>query len=177
MHTALYQRGFTLVEMIVVIVVMAAIFATGGMALGRAFESYALTKTATDVDWQGRVALERMVRELREIRTPTAADLDISSTTQVWFVDASGNGVCFYRDAATNRLMRSAAASAATCSAVASNPQPLASSIAAVNFYYYTNAGGAPLSAAQVYYVAATVNVAAGQINETFTASLVPRRF
>ena len=171
------QRGFTLVEMIVVIVVMAAIFAVGGAALGRAFESYVLTETVTDVDWQGRVALERMLRELREIRSATAADLDLASSTQIWFVDASGNGVCFYRDGATSRLMRSSAATSATCTTATA--QPLADNVAAggLSFAYYDNTGTATVAATQVRYIAITLNVINAQINETYRASLTPRRF
>lgn len=173
------MRGFTIIEMILVIVVVGAIFAIGAAIMGRAFESYRLTREVTDADWQGRVALERMMRELREIRTLTAADLDFSSNTQVWFIDTDGNGVCFYRDAATSRLMRSAAASSALCSAVASSPQPLADNIptGGLNFFYYTNGGGAPAAATQVYYIAATLGVAEGQINETYRATVTPRNY
>lgn len=169
--------GFTLVEMIIVIVVLGAIFAVGGLVLGRAFESYALTQTTTDVDWQGRVALERMVRELREIRTATAADLDMTSATQIRFIDAAGGGVCFYRDGATSRLMRSADGPLSACGATA--PQPLADNIAAggLNFYYYRNNGNVAAAATQVYYITLTLNVVDGQVNETYRVTVMPRRF
>ena len=170
-------RGFTLIEMIIVIVVLGAIFAVGGLVLGRAFESYSLTTATTDVDWQGRVALERMVRELREARSATTADLDMTSGTQIWFIDRAGSGVCFYRDAATGRLMRSSAASVATCTTA--SPQPLADNIAAggLNFFYYRNNGNVAASAAQVYYISLTLNVVDGQINETYRASVKPGAF
>jgi len=71
------------------------------------FKSYFLARDITNSDSQVRVAFERMTRELRQIRSPIAADLDIASAAQVRFFDIDGNGVCFYRDAVNNRLMRS----------------------------------------------------------------------
>lgn len=176
----IYIRGFTMVEMIIVIVVVGAIFATGALVLGRALESYDLAQKTTDADWQGRVAMERVVRELRDIRSATVTDLDVSSGVQIWFINANGNGVCFYRDASTpGRLMRSDAASAAACSAVVSNPQPLADNVTSLNFDYYDNTGTATASA--VYYItvrlAVSENSIGGGINETYRATMQPRRF
>lgn len=173
-----FLRGFTLIEMIIVIVVLGAIFAVGGLVLGRAFESYSLTATTTDVDWQGRVALERMVRELREIRTATATDLDMASNTQIRFVDSTGRRVCLYRDGATSRLMRSTPADfVAACNTA--NPQPLADYVAngGLNFFYYRNDGNDAATPAEVYYVSVTLNVVQGQISETYRASITPRSF
>lgn len=174
-----WARGFTLIEMIIVIVVVGAIFTIGAMVMGKAFQSFDLTQRTTDVDWQGRVALERMVRELREIRTATAGDVDISSSTQLWFIDRSGNGVCFYLDGATGRLMRSAAASSVACSAVASSPQPLADNVAAngLSFSYFTNAGVATATASQLSYVTFSLSVTDDQISETFRVTVKPRIF
>jgi prepilin-type N-terminal cleavage/methylation domain-containing protein len=177
------RAGFTLVEMIIVIVVMGVIFALGGMVLGRAFESYKLTRDATDVGWQGRIALERIARELRDIRSATVADLDVSPGFQIWFINANGNGVCFYLDPPTpatpGRLMRSDAASAAACSAVASNPQPLADNLitGGLGFGYFDNAGAITATVSSVYYVAVTISVQEGDISESYRVTVQPRRF
>src|SRR3989344_299758 len=125
--TKVVVEGFTLVEMVIVIVVVGVIFAIGGLVLGRAFESYDLTRKTTDVDWQGRVAMERMVRELREIRSATATDLAISatSTDPIYFNDADGNPVCFVLSAGS--LQRGVdVPGAASC---ATNLRPLADNI------------------------------------------------
>jgi prepilin-type N-terminal cleavage/methylation domain-containing protein len=168
-------RGFTMVEMVIVIVVIGAIFGLGALVMGRAFESYVLARESTDVDWQGRVALERMVRELREIRAATAVDLS-PAATQIRFIDAGGNGVCFYHDGGT-RLMRSADGPLSACGTTA--PQPLADNIPAggLNFVYYTSAGAATLGPTFVFYISFTLNVVEGAITETYRTTVQPRRF
>jgi len=45
-----------------------------------------------------------MTRDLRQIRSATATDLDVASGVQVRFIDSDGNGVCFYRDRRDDRL-------------------------------------------------------------------------
>jgi prepilin-type N-terminal cleavage/methylation domain-containing protein len=166
--------GFTLVEMTLVIALTGIVFVIGGLVMGRAFESYDLTRTTTNADWQGRVALERMVRELREIRTATAADL-VFSGTQVRFIDADGNGVCFRLVGTT--LQRSADGPASVCGTT--TPQPLADNVATngLSFFYYDNAGAVTAVAANVYYIAVTLQISQGTITETFRAAVQPRRF
>jgi len=166
-----------MVEMIIVIVVVGAIFAVGALVLGRAFESYDLTRKTTDVDWQGRVAMERMVRELRQIRSATATDLDIASGTQIRFNDGNGNGVCFRLSG--NTLQRSADGPSSGCGTT--SPQPLADNVTSLNFDYYDNTGTATAVVTAVYYitvrVAVSENSIGGSINETYRVTLQPRRF
>jgi len=170
-------RGFTMVEMIITIVVVGIIFVLGGMVLGKAFQSFELTQRSTDVDWQGRVAMERMARELRQIHSPTATSLDITSAVQVRFIDIDGSGVCFYRDGATSQLMRSTSGLALACNAVAANPQPLADNVVAVNFDYYQSDGSVAGGSTVVYYISVRLQVTEGSITETYRTTVQPERF
>ena len=164
-----------MIEMIVVIVVMGAIFAAGGLVLGRAFESYALTQDATNVDWQGRVAIERMVREARNIRSRTPIDLTFAANpmTQLQFYDADNNAVCLFVNG--GRLWRSPNAPGSAC--VTAGGQPLADNVSSLSVYYFTNAGVAPASVDQVYFITATLAVTEGSVSETYRATVQPRRF
>lgn len=167
--------GFTLVEMVITLVVIGVIFVIGGMALGRAFESYDLTRKSTDVDWQGRVALERIVRELREIRTATATDLSFPAAfpaSQIRFIDADGVSGCFVLSG--GMLQRgSDGPGAASCT---TGLQPLADNVTALNFYYYTNAGAVPVDQTTVYYITVNLQVTRDAIAETYRATVQPRR-
>lgn len=167
-------RGFTLIEMVIVIVVLGAIFSLGALGLGRAFDSYDLARKTTDTDWQGRVALERIARELRDIRSATAGDLAFTAT-EVRFIDIDGNSVCFRQSGTT--LQRSSDGPAGACGTT--NPQPLADNVVAggLNFFYYDNAGNATAAAASVFYITATLQVSEGTINETYRVTVQPRRF
>lgn len=169
------DAGFTLVEFIVVVILAGIIFGFGSTLIGRVFSSYAVKQDITDADWQAKVALERMTRELRLVRTATAADLDIASLTQLRFVDTDGNGVCFYRNAAANRLMRSADGPATVCGTT--SPQVLADNVTALGFSYWNNAGTNTATVASVYYITTSVTVAEGVYNNSFRTNVHPRNF
>jgi prepilin-type N-terminal cleavage/methylation domain-containing protein len=176
-HAGLRRHGcgFTLIEMVAVIVVAGIIFSFGSVLLGNVFSGYSLKRDAADADWQAKVALERMARELRAVRSATAADLDIASATQIRFVDTDGNGVCFYRNAAANRIMRSADGPATACGTT--NPQVLADSVAVLAFTYWDNAGATTSAVTDVYYIAVALNVAEGSYSSSFRTNVRPRNF
>jgi prepilin-type N-terminal cleavage/methylation domain-containing protein len=173
------NAGFTLVEFIVVIILAGIIFGFGSTLIGKVFSSYALKQDISDADWQAKIALERMARELRVVRNPTgvptAADLDIASLAQIRFVDTDGNGICFYRDAAANRLMRSADGPTTACGTT--SPQVLADNITSLVFSYWTNAGASAAAVANVYYITMSVTVTEGAYNNTFRTNVHPRNF
>jgi len=140
------------------------------------FRSYFLARDITSSDAQSRVAFERMTRELRQIRSATAADLDVASAAQVRFIDSDGNGVCFYRVAATNRLMRSADGPASACGTTSA--QPLSDFVSGLNFFYYANDGITTTAVpAAVYYVTVRVNVQDNDVSDTLRATIHPRNF
>ena len=172
---ALAQRGFSLIEMVVVIVLTGIVFAVGGSALYAAFQSYFTASDISDTDWQPRVALERMAREIRAVRSATAADLSIASGTQIQFFDSDGNGVCFYRDAATNRLMRSADGPGSACAGT--SPQPLADYVTAVTFSYWDNNAASTGTVTAVYFVTVQISVQNGNYIGTFRTNVHPRNF
>lgn len=170
-----HGRGFTLIEMIVVIILTGIFFSFGSVLLGNVFSSYSLKRDTTDADWQAKVALERMARELRAVRMAVAADLDIASAAQIRFVDTDGNGVCFYRDGAANRLMRSADGPATACGTT--SPQILADNVTALAFTYWDNAGAATATVANVYYVTMSISVVEGVYTGQFRTNVQPRNF
>jgi hypothetical protein len=123
------------------------------------------------------VALERIARELRQIRSATATDLGISatSTDPIYFNDADGNPVCFVLS--TGSLRRGEdPPGAANCT---TRLQPLADNVTSLNFNYYDNTGTAIVTAipTSVYYVAVTASVSEGGISESYRVSVQPRRF
>jgi type II secretory pathway pseudopilin PulG len=164
-----------MVEMIIVIVIFGIVASVGVLILGRSFDSYQLTREVTNVDWHGRVALERLTRELREVRSATAADLGFTATpaTELKFIDGAGNSACFYLSG--GRLMRSADGPAGTCGTT--SPQPLADSVSGLNFYFYQRDGSNATLATNVYYIAVSFTVTTGQVTEPYRVSVQPRRF
>lgn len=167
--------GATLVEMIAVIVIFGIVMSIGVLVLGRSFESYQLTREVTNVDWHGRVALERLTRELREIRSATVTDLEFTATpaSELKFIDASGASVCFYLSG--GRLMRSADGPGGACGST--SPQPLADNASSLNIYFQQRDGTDATLATNVYYITVNFTVTVGQVAEPYRVSVQPRRF
>jgi len=173
---ALWLRGWTLVEMVVVIAVLGILAAVGTSMFSSVFQSYFASRDMTRSDGQARAAFERMTRELRQIRSATATDLNISTAGQLRFIDSDGNGVCFYRDAAKNRLMRSADGPATACGTTSA--QPVSDFVAGLDFFYYSNDGKTTTATpASVYYITVRVNVQDNAVTDTLRATLHPRNF
>lgn len=166
------QVGFTLVELIMVIVVVGAIFAIGGLVMGRAFDSYSLARDSTDTDWQGRVAFERMVRELREVRSASATDLSFPEGAQIRFIDADGVSGCFIVSGGSLQRGDDGPA-AASCT---TNLRRLADNVVSLTFDYYDNAGANPAAVTAVYYVTIALQVSRGSISETYRGAAKLRR-
>ena len=170
-----HDHGFTLIEMVLVIILVGIIFSMGSVMLGKVFSSYSMKQDIADADWQAKVALERIARELRAVRTPTAADLDVASGAQVRFIDADGNGVCFYRNAGANRIMRSSDGPATACGTT--GPQTLADNATALAFTYWTSDGAATAVTASVYYMTVDMTVVEGAYNSSYRTNVHPRNF
>src|SRR5687768_7033486 len=79
--------GFTLIELIMVIVLASAVMVIGAGLVSQSAESLATADDVTEIGWQGRVALERMEQEIRAasstaaITTWTAAALTFTNTS------------------------------------------------------------------------------------------------
>ncbi len=168
------QHGWTLIEVLTVLVILAVVVAVGARLMSSMFRSYFTARDITSSDAQARVAFERMTRELRQIRSATATDLDVASAAQIRFIDLDGNGVCFYRDAATNRLMRSADGPATACGTTSA--QPVADFVSGLTFFYYLNDGiTTTATVTSVYYVTVRVNVQDNDVSDTLRATIHPR--
>lgn len=152
--------GFSLVEMIVVIVLLGILAALGSQMLGKTVESFAFSRDVTRGDWQARVALERLTRDLRMVRAP--ANLTIVPATAITFSDTDGNNVIYSLSGSS--LMR--------------NTQPLADGIGNLAFTYLRSDGNtAAVGAAEVYYITVSFDVTRGTATTGLRATVHPRNF
>jgi Tfp pilus assembly protein FimT len=161
------SAGFSIFELVLVIVVFGLVSAAAAPFVNAAFRGYFTGKDVTEMDWQARVASERMSRELRTIRAP--ADLTITAAGDITFVDLDGNtiryclgtvGTC---PGAAGELMR--------------NTQPLATGISALSFTYLNNASAATAVPAQVYLVTVAFTATQNNASRAHQFTVAPRNY
>jgi len=146
--------------MISVIVILGIISAIGGKMLGTGFDAYYKGKGYIVADSQARVALARMTRELRNVRSATAGDLTISPTSEITFKDLGGVSIRYYLSGTT--LMR--------------NTQPIADGVSGLSFSYVQRDGKTATAAvASVYYVVVAFTVVYGSTNRAVRTVIHPR--
>ena len=154
------HAGFSLVELIVVIILTGILAAFGAQMLGKTLQSFVLSKDVTKGDWQARVALERLTRDLRMVRAP--ANLIIVPATAITFSDTDGNNVNYSLSGSS--LMR--------------NTQPLADGISGLAFTYLRSDGNtAAASASDSYYITVSFDVSRRTATTSLRATVHPRDF
>lgn len=87
------QTGYTLIEVIVVMIITGIIAAILGQVLQKGFDHYFYGKTLSELSAKGNLALTMMNRELASAYSITAA-----SNTSITFVDINGNTIVYAYD-------------------------------------------------------------------------------
>lgn len=103
-----HSKGFTLVEIIITIVIVGIIAGIAAMIIAEGVRAYSDAQVRSDVHYQARLAMERMAREIRMIRS--CGDINPPGSNPsgtISFTDINGNGVNF-SSAAGNNLNRGA---------------------------------------------------------------------
>lgn len=170
-----HGRGFTLFEMIVVITILGVIATIAANVIKNGFSAYYTGQDIIQADWQGRVAIERITRELREVRA--RGDLgSLTPSSQLAFTDIYGTAISYQLSGTTlNRI------------ASPGSTQPLAGDIAAsgLTFTYHNISGVAvATTAASVDYITVSLTVttpitpgATTTYNTTYRSTVRPRAF
>lgn len=118
-------HGFTLIELILVIIIVSIIVAGSNNLLAQGFRAYVAAKDVINTNSQDIIALESITRDLRAIRSHN--DITTATNTSITFYDTANNMVTYQLDGST--LQR--------------NLQPLADNLPNFSFTY-TDANGTP---------------------------------
>lgn len=164
MATANRESGFTLIEMVITIVVIGIIAGISAMLILQAMRGYSDQDVRADLTNQARLGIERMAREIREIRDCTATDITTMAAGTFAFVDNAGNPIA-YTTSGTD-LTR--------------NGTALASSVSGLTFGYLRRGGPpdvAAVAAAQVWNVDVTLTVSRSGESHTHRIRVHPRGF
>lgn len=162
----LRQFGFTLVELIVVIVVLGIVASMGAIVVRDGMLGYLRGREMTSADWQGRLALERIARELRDI-APSSGGVDNitpASCGSSSFVFSDINAAPISYTQSANTLLR--------------NAQPLADDVGGLRFYCLQSDGQTyTTTPAAVYYVTVSMVIATTNTSATYRTTVKPGSF
>jgi len=102
------QRGFTLIEIIVVIVILSIVSAISIKFLADSLRIYTMTVNQKTLLDEGRLALERMCRDIRDARsiTGTTADSITFVRNNATAQDVAAESIVFLRNAGASTLQK-----------------------------------------------------------------------
>jgi prepilin-type N-terminal cleavage/methylation domain-containing protein len=156
------QKGFTLIELIMVIIITSIIASISAMLILQGAKSYQKEVSYSDIHNQGRLSIERMAREIRLIRSATAADISTMTATNIVFNDVNGTNIQF--SFAGNTISR--------------NGNTLANNVQSLTFSYYQQDGTTVAAAAtQVWYIQIAITTVNAGETLSMRLRVHPRNF
>lgn len=156
MRMPTHQNGFTLVELIIVIVILGILVVVTEPLLQSGFDAYFTQRNITEANWQESLALSRMKRDIRGM--PTLANITMATSSELAFTDSENESVD-YTLSGTNLLR---------------NTDVLASGVNSISFAYYNRYGATTTTLSDIRYINITLNVTKNNVDyTTFTTIFV----
>lgn len=171
------DRGFTLIELMMSIVLMGIVASTIGFIIYQGARSFQVLDTRSDMVSKGTLATERISRELRLIRCTTAgsscapqsSDITSMTATEIRFVNTVNAGRGFRLDAGAIKLRQGS---------TAADPEDiLADSAGSFAIDYKKKDGSAAVAPAEVWVIDVAFTLSSGSDSVDFKTSIYPRSF
>ena len=156
------QSGFSLVELILVIVIIGAIAMGASLLIGQAAQNYQKEDNYSAITNEDRIALEEMAREIRLLRRP--GDITSScaaNTTALVFTDTGGNIMNY----------------SFSGSVLTANGTTLAGNVSAFTLTFYDNNGNVTTTCSSVWNIGIALTGAQGNDLITMRTQIHPRSF
>jgi Tfp pilus assembly protein PilW len=156
------EHGSTLIELIITIVVVGLIAAVIGMLMLQGMRAFTAQDTKATMTTQGRLAIERIARDLRLARSRSATDIPVMGAAALTFVDTSGTTIAY----------------AAGAGSITRNGTVLASApTATLAFSYFQQDGSGAVSADQVWTIQVDMTFTGSNESQGFRVRVHPRNF
>ena len=153
------QKGFTLIEMIVVIVLSSIIAVVSMQLLAQGFAAYLSGQNVTSAQNQIWRALERMSRDIRAVSSP--ASITTATASQFSFTDIANNSISYTLSGSSLML----------------GSNVLADGISALTFSYYDKNGTTTATLSAIRFISVSLTITQGGTNYTVSTSIYPRAF
>ena len=159
------RQGFTMIEVIIVILLAAIIATSASLLIGQTAQIYQKEDSYSSMTNQGRLALEEMGKEIRIIRS--AADVTsactIATSSSFTFTDSNGISVSYSYSGGT----------------LSSGANILANNLSSFAFTYYDKTGTQINTASCSSLWTVTINLTESQGSDTLPmrVSIHPRSF
>jgi prepilin-type N-terminal cleavage/methylation domain-containing protein len=157
------RSGVTLIELVVVIAIAGILAYASSAYIKQVVDLWGILSFSTETVTQGKDAVYRMVREIREVKNDTC--VYAANTGEFKFLNTTGSSIDFYL--ANNTLMR--------------NSDILAKNMNNLAFTYYNETSAvisAPLISpyeTDIRRIVIAVGVRDGQLSKNITEQVVPR--
>jgi prepilin-type N-terminal cleavage/methylation domain-containing protein len=168
------SKGFTLIEAIITIVIVGIISGIAALIILEAVKASSKEQNLSDAHYQARIAMERMAREIRLIRSQTAGDLPTMAASDLIFCDVTGKAVEFQLAGAVLNRRESA-----TCSPLAWGGWSALSSsgVNPLTFTYLDSAGAGGATAANLWFIEINLTDTQGSESLQMRTRVHPRNF
>lgn len=155
------QKGFTLIEMVMVIIILAIISSMLAPLLIEGLNTFSQEENIVNANWQGQIAMARMSRDIASIRS--SSDLTTIATTNLAFTDSSNNTISYSLNGTDLTLTQNGTGAV------------LANGIQSLTFTYFDKNGVSTATATSVRFIQIALNVIQNNVNYTLTTMIYPR--
>ncbi len=153
------SRGFTLIELVLVVALMGIISVVLGRVLMQGYKTFITSQEILETDSKAWLALERISDDIRQIRS--ASDISVTQTSAMTFVDVTGTTIQY--SLSSDSLLR--------------NGQTLINGVQSLTFDYLTKAGGVPANSSLVRYISISLAVTQGSLTQSLITTSATRGF
>jgi prepilin-type N-terminal cleavage/methylation domain-containing protein len=168
-----HSKGFTLIEIIITIVLIGVLSTIAAVIILQGIRAYSEERTRSDVHYQARIAMERMAREIRTIRSQTAGDITTMAAANLAFCDITGKAIEFSLAGTVLNRRESA-----TCNPPAwGGWNALANGVGPLTFTYRDVAGASGAAATDLWFVEIDMTDTQGSETMRMRTKVHPRNF
>jgi len=151
------SRGFTLIELIMVMIIMSIISVVLAKFLMSTLNSFTTEYQLSEIENQGTMVMNRLSNDIQNIRTP--ADISTINSNAFAFTDINGNTISY--TVSGTQLLR--------------NSITIIDNLSSISLGYLNASGATTGTAASVVYVTLSLTLAKGSLSETFATTISTR--